>query len=61
MTLPGGAVIPPTGKSYDVGFGPTTKWEGDKLTVISACWDAALRLGHRGEAHSATESLSQGG
>jgi hypothetical protein len=42
MTLPDGAVIPPTGKKWDVEFGQTTKWDGDQLIVISAFWDAAL-------------------
>jgi hypothetical protein len=43
MTLPDGKVIPPTGKAFDVEFGQTTKWEGDRLIVISAFWDAALQ------------------
>jgi ketosteroid isomerase-like protein len=43
MTLPDGTVIPPTGKSFDVEFGQTTKWDGDQLIVISAFWDAALQ------------------
>ena len=42
MTLPDGNVIPPTGKAFDVEFGQTTKWEGDRLIEISAFWDAAL-------------------
>ncbi|HEX2321248.1 MAG TPA: ester cyclase [Streptosporangiaceae bacterium] len=41
MTLPDGTVIPPTGKSFDVEFGQTSKWDGDQLIVISAFWDAA--------------------
>jgi hypothetical protein len=41
MTLPDGTVIPPTGKAFDVEFGQTSKWEGDRLVVISAFWDAA--------------------
>jgi ketosteroid isomerase-like protein len=43
MTLPDGNVIPPTGKAFDVEFGQTTKWDGDRLIVISAFWDAALQ------------------
>jgi ketosteroid isomerase-like protein len=43
MTLPDGNVISPTGKAFDVEFGQTTKWEGDRLIVISAFWDAALQ------------------
>jgi hypothetical protein len=41
MTRPGGTVIPPTGKPFDVEFGQATKWDGDQLIVISAFWDAA--------------------
>ena len=43
MTLPDGNVIPSTGKAFDVEFGQTTKWDGDRLIVISAFWDAALQ------------------
>ena len=43
MTLPDGTVIAPTGKAFDVEFGQTTKWEGDRLIVISAFWDAAVQ------------------
>jgi ketosteroid isomerase-like protein len=43
MTLPDGNVLPPTGKAFDVEFGQTTKWDGDRLIVISAFWDAALQ------------------
>jgi ketosteroid isomerase-like protein len=42
MALPDGKVIPPTGKSFDVEFGQTTKWEGGRLIIISAFWDAHL-------------------
>jgi hypothetical protein len=41
MTLPDGTVIPPTGKAFDLEFGQTTQWDGDRLIVISAFWDAA--------------------
>jgi ketosteroid isomerase-like protein len=43
ITLPDGHVIPPTGKAFDVEFGQTTKWDGDRLVLISAFWDAALQ------------------
>jgi ketosteroid isomerase-like protein len=43
MTLPDGNVIPATAKAFDVEFGQTTKWDGDRLIVISAFWDAALQ------------------
>ena len=43
MTLPDGNVIAPTGKAFDLEFGQTTKWDGDRLIVISAFWDAALQ------------------
>jgi len=43
MTLPDGTVIPPTGKPFDLEFGQTSKWDGDRLIVISAFWDAALQ------------------
>jgi hypothetical protein len=43
MILPGGKVIAPTGKAFDVEFGQTTKWDGDQLIVISAFYDAALQ------------------
>ena len=42
MTLPDGTRIPPTGKTFDVEFGQTSKWDGDELIVIAAFWDAAL-------------------
>jgi len=43
MVLPNGKVIAPTGKAFDVEFGQTTKWDGDRLIIISAFWDAALQ------------------
>ena len=43
MTLPDGNVIAPTGKAFDLEFGQTTKWDGDRLIVISAFLDAALQ------------------
>jgi hypothetical protein len=43
MTLPNGKVIAPTSKAFDLEFGQTTKWDGDRLIVISAFWDASLQ------------------
>ena len=43
LTLPDGTVIPATGKAFDVEFAQTTKWDGDRLIVISAFWDAAVQ------------------
>ena len=43
IVLPNGNVIAPTGKAFDVEFGQTTKWDGDRLIIISAFWDAALQ------------------
>jgi hypothetical protein len=42
MISPDGTVIPPTGKTFDVEFGQTTKWDRDRLVVISAFWDAVI-------------------
>ena len=41
MALPDGKVIAPTGKAFDVEFGQTTKWEGDRIVIIAAFWDEA--------------------
>ena len=43
MTMSDGTVIPPTGKAFDVEFGQTSKWDGDRLIWISAFWDSALQ------------------
>ena len=43
MVLPDGNVIPPTGKAFDLEFGQTTKWKGDRLVVIAAFMDARLQ------------------
>jgi SnoaL-like polyketide cyclase len=43
MARPDGTVIAPTGKAFDIEFGQTTKWDGDRLIAISAFWDAALQ------------------
>jgi hypothetical protein len=39
MTLPNGNVVPPTGKSFDLEFAQPSKWAGDQLIAIPACWD----------------------
>ncbi len=50
MTLPDASVIPPTGNSFDLEFGQTSKWEGDQLIVISAFWDSAVQARQLGMA-----------
>jgi len=53
MVLPNGKVIAPTGKAFDIEFGQTTKWDGDRLIIISAFFDAALQAKQIGLAHGA--------
>jgi SnoaL-like polyketide cyclase len=43
MVLPDGTMVPPTGKAFDLDFGQTSKWQGDRLIAISAFWDSALQ------------------
>jgi SnoaL-like polyketide cyclase len=43
LTLADGTVIPPTGNAFDLEFGQTTKWVGDRLIIIAAFWDANLQ------------------
>ena len=43
VCLRNGKAIAPTGKTFDVEFGQTTKWDGDRLIIISAFWDAAVQ------------------
>jgi hypothetical protein len=50
MTLPDGTVIPPTGRAFDLEFAQTSKWDGDRLIVISAFWDAVLQAQQLGTA-----------
>lgn len=50
MTLPDGTVIPPTGKAFDLEFAQTSRWDGDRLIVVSAFWDAALQAQQLGTA-----------
>ena len=44
MILPGGKVIAPTGKAFDLDFVTTAKWDGDLLIEEFALWDAALQM-----------------
>lgn len=54
MVHPDGNVIPGTGKSFELGFSTTAKWEGELLVEESVLWDSALMPGrsdsHRTEA-----------
>jgi hypothetical protein len=43
MILPDGKVIAPTGKSFDLDFSTTAKWEGDLLVEEYVFMDPALR------------------
>jgi hypothetical protein len=43
MTLPGGKVIAPTGKKYDLDLCTTSKWDGDVLVEEFVSWDSALQ------------------
>ena len=43
MILPGGKVIAPTGKAFDLDFATTAKWEGDLLIEEFALWDSAMQ------------------
>ena len=43
MVLPDGKVIAPTGKTFDLEFAQATKWDGDRLIIIAAFWDASLQ------------------
>ena len=43
MILPGGKVIAPTGKVFDLDFATTAKWDGDLLIEEFALWDSALQ------------------
>jgi SnoaL-like polyketide cyclase len=43
MVQPDGNMVPPTGKSFDVEFVQTSKWDGDLLVKIVAFWDANLQ------------------
>lgn len=54
MTLSDGSLVAPTGKPFDLEFWQITKWDGDKLIVISAFWDANLRAEQLGLAVAPT-------
>ena len=43
MILPDGKVVAPTGKSFDLDFATTAKWEGDLLLEEFVFVDPALR------------------
>ena len=43
MQLPDGSVIPPTGRSFDLDFATTARWEGDRLIEEYVLWDSALQ------------------
>lgn len=43
MTLPGGKVIAPTGKAFDLDFATTARWAGDRLIEEFVFWDSALQ------------------
>jgi hypothetical protein len=43
MILPGGKVIAPTGKKFDINFTTTAKWDGDLLVEEFVFWDSALQ------------------
>ena len=42
MALPDGTVIPGTGKSFELNFSTTARWEGDQLVEEYVFWDSAL-------------------
>lgn len=42
MVLPGGQTIPGTGKSFELDFSRTAKWEGELLLEEHVFWDSTL-------------------
>lgn len=42
MVTPDATVIPGTGKSFDLTFSTTARWEGDQLVEEYVFWDSAL-------------------
>ncbi len=42
LALPDGTSIPGTGKSFDLNFATTAKWEGELLVEEYVFWDSAL-------------------
>ena len=43
MVLPGGKMIAPTGKSFDLDFATTARWDGDLLIEEFVFWDSAMQ------------------
>ena len=43
MKLPDGKVIAPTGKSFNLSFTSTARWDGDVLIEEYVFWDSALQ------------------
>jgi hypothetical protein len=43
MKLPDGKVIAPTGKSFNLSFTTTARWDGDVLIEEYVFWDSALQ------------------
>ncbi|MGH9062872.1 MAG: ester cyclase [Acidimicrobiales bacterium] len=42
MVLPDGNTIPGTGRSFELAFATTAKWENDQLVEEYVFWDSAL-------------------
>ena len=42
MALPNGTAIPGTGRSFDLTFATTARWEDDQLVEEYVFWDSAL-------------------
>ncbi len=42
LVLPDGTVIPGTGKSFELNFSTTARWDGDLLVEEYVFWDSAL-------------------
>lgn len=43
LRLPGGKVIAPTGKAFDLDFTTTAKWDGEVMIEEFVFWDSALQ------------------
>jgi len=43
LVTPDGSSIPPTGKSFELDFSTTARWEGDLLIEEYVFWDTALQ------------------
>ncbi len=43
MPAPDGTVIAPTGKSFDLDFATTARWEGELMVEEFVFWDSALQ------------------